>query len=111
LTPWNKDIRKDYFSNYMYPFGQFYDNNTGDRSHSAPHLQTGVLEIITYPTGGSTKFHYEPNAGLDSIFNIIKYCGGLRVHKIEDRDRFENILKTTTYNYYELIGQSLETDL
>ncbi len=111
LVPWNENIRGSYFSNNMYSFGQFYDLNTGDRSHSNQHLQTGVLEIITYPTGGSTKFHYEPNAGLDSTYNIIKYCGGLRVKKIEDRDRFENSLKTTTYSYFELMGQSLETDL
>lgn len=110
LTPYDDNIRTSYFT-HPWPFGTFYDNNTGDRSHSAPHLKTGVLEIITYPTGGSTKFYYEPNAEYDTSNNLIKYCGGLRVNKIEDRNRFENIQKTSTYSYFDLIGQSLETNL
>lgn len=93
---------------YFPYFKTFYDNNTGDRSHSSNHLQIGVLDLITYPTGGSTKFTYGPNAENDN--GILRYCGGLRVNKIENRDSDENVLKTTGYTYEGLVGQSFKTD-
>jgi len=106
LVPWDENTKNTYFSDQP----NFYDNHTGDRTHSLPHLQIGALEIIKYPTGGSTKFSYAANAAFDSKIQKIKYCGGLRVEKIENRDRDELVLKKTTYHYEHLVGQSLETD-
>lgn len=107
LVPKDLNIKDGHFSNHP----GFYDNNTGDRSHSSSHLQIGALEIIKYPTGGSTKFFYEPNAAFDSISNKIKYCGGLRVKRIEDWDNSQNVVKNTIYTYEGLVGQSLETNI
>lgn len=37
-----------------------YDSYLGDRSSSFAHATKGILQKITYPTGGSTVFEYEP---------------------------------------------------
>lgn len=58
----------DYFneigiSNFPYiNFANFssYDSNLGDREPSFEYASKGVLQKITYPTGGSTQFEYEP---------------------------------------------------
>ena len=59
------------------------------------YAKTGILERITYPTGGSTCFEYESNTiGLDTI-------GGLRVKTINTSDSYGNRCRT---NYLYTLG-------
>ncbi len=82
-------------------FQDWFEARSRDRTLNSSSVQNGILLNITYPTGGTTHFEYEPNE-LNG-----KYCGGLLVTKIE------NIDETGTYNkktyQYEgpLIGFSL----
>lgn len=89
-------------------FIDFYNNNTSDRSPDSQLLQIGTLEKIVYPTGGNTEFYYEPNTELQSSF--VKYCGGIRLEKVEHKDSNENILSSIQYEYEGLVGRSYETD-
>ncbi len=108
LAPKDQIIKDGFFQGSNVE--QFYDSNTGDRNHDFNYLKIGVLESIKYPTGGSTKFSYQANAVYDTIFQKDKYCGGLRVSKIEDRNNNNDILKTTVYNYEGLEGDSYVTN-
>jgi|21_taG_2_1085346.scaffolds.fasta_scaffold00086_2 YD repeat-containing protein len=107
LAPRERIIEDSYFPQ----FKTFYGAKTGDRKHDLNYLKIGVIESITYPTGGTTKFTFQPNAEYDSIFKDIKYCGGLRVSKTEDFDNDGQPLKTVNYTYDGLEGQSLQTNL
>jgi hypothetical protein len=108
LAPRDQVLKDAYFD---VNFQTFYEANTGDRSHDYNYLKIGVLESLTYPTGGSTKFTYQANAEFDTVFQKVKYCGGLRVSKIEDRDKTGTVLKTTSYTYEGLEGDSYQTNL
>lgn len=107
LAPKDDDLKYAYFSDFQ----TFYDTYSGNRDHNLNFLKIGVLESLTYPTGGSTKFTYQANAEFDTVFQKEKYCGGLRVSKIEDRDRTGIVLKTTSYTYEGLEGDSYQTNL
>lgn len=89
-------------------FIDFYNNNTSDRTPDFQFMQMGTLEKIHYPTGGSSQFHYEPN--IESQYSYERYCGGLRVKKIEHLIDSENIVNVVKYDYEGLIGRSYETD-
>lgn len=82
---------------------QFHNQHSGDRTLNATAIKNGVLTDIQYPTGGSTHFEYEPNAIGD------RYCGGLRVKSVENRDGGESFNKRT-YEYADLVGVDLEED-
>jgi len=49
-------------------------------------MRTGVLNSITYPTGGRTDFVYEANRYVDPVTLAIKMGGGLRVKQIRQYD-------------------------
>jgi hypothetical protein len=58
-------------------------------------MQSGVLEKITYPTGGSTKFIYELNQFLDLRTQTPLPGGGLRIGQIITDDNEGNLLYKT----------------
>lgn len=91
-------------------FGDFYDNNTNDRSPNLSFAEIGILEEIVYPTGGSAKFYYELNQEYNHYINENQYCGGLRVHTVELKDSLGGVVKTFNYEYTGLVGLSYETD-
>ena len=55
---------------------------TADRSVNPRFITAGVLEEVTYPTGGSTRFVYEPNSFFDNDANAEIQGGGLRVKQM-----------------------------
>ncbi len=74
-------------------------------------MKFGMLESITYPTGGVTKFEYEPHKyyrriqevsvrGLDNNSPSNTLCGGLRIKKIESYDYSTPSVKKTKRYYY-----------
>lgn len=63
-----------------------------DRSPDFSYGKTGILERITYPTGGYTDFTYAQNwAGEDK--------GGLRINAISDKDNNGTVLRQRTFSY------------
>ncbi len=60
---------------------------TGDRSSSLLHTQAGVLQKITYPTGGSTAFLYElshvPHPGTDPQGCVTSYVSKNELHDFQ----------------------------
>lgn len=74
-------------------------------------LKSGVLQSITYPTGGITNFEYEPHVyhkriqevgvrGLDNGFATNTICGGLRIKKIESWDQSTASVKKAKEYFY-----------
>lgn len=45
-----------------------FSGGTARREPSATHMQAEMLKKITYPTGGSTEFEYEPHKALKDIY-------------------------------------------
>lgn len=68
-----------------------------DFSLRAPssYIFEGVLEKITYPTGGSTKFNYELNEFYDPLIQNSRNGPGLRVTQIVTDDNKGNTLYKT----------------
>lgn len=94
----------------LYPFDDYYDDNSRDRSLNVDFVDIGILEEIEYPTGGKTVLTYEPNSLDVSGSNIAKYMGGLRIKIVEQVDRSQ-IITRKTYEYEELYGFSMEHNL
>ncbi len=83
-----------YYNNKYYgekPYGQLEDFRTAN----ATYMNAEVLTKITYPTGGTTEFVYEPHDfskvakqfefELNDIHST-RICGGLRIKKIINND-------------------------
>ncbi|WP_421829158.1 RICIN domain-containing protein [Larkinella sp.] len=70
-----------------------------NRSCSDPHMQAWILNKITYPTGGYSRFFYESNRYFDAGTNAIQLAGGLRVNRIETQASANDPLKVKTYRY------------
>ena len=64
----------------------------GNRAVNFGYMKYGILEDITYPTGGRTHYEYEAN-GTGTL------CGGLHVSKITDYSAADAVLKTREYGY------------
>lgn len=103
-----------YYGTYHGVPTNFYYDNTGDRSLNANTVDAGVLNQIRYPTGGVTDFTYEPNAEYDPVTHkYTKYCGGLRVAKIENRvsPTTSEVAKSISYIYEDLYGDDFESNI
>ncbi len=74
--------------------GRHFKKRGGNRKPNSNYMDTGVLTKITYPTGGSTSYEYEPHKFmLDGEEEI---GGGLRIAKIVKDDLQGNKI---IYNY------------
>jgi hypothetical protein len=87
----------------MVPTITVLENSTtypgGDREPAAAFMQGGILTSITYPTGGSTSFEYEPHyASNDGTAQIV---GGLRIRKIKFLDPVVSKTHEKWYSYPE----------
>jgi hypothetical protein len=111
ITTFNYDTRAlvDYSSKSIDYFG-FFNNapnahlvpvvNTGtlidtvaNRDVSATEITRGILTEIVFPTGGKSKFYFEPNKDVNISGETI-YAPGVRVQKIEEIDKANSILNT-----------------
>jgi YD repeat-containing protein len=75
------------------------------RNVNAAALRTGILDEIKYPTGGRSKFYYEPNTEKNAN-NIERFAPGVRVSRIDEFENNNNnsLLISTRYNYSGLEG-------
>lgn len=83
-----------------------------DRDVDPAYLQAGILTKITFPTGGSTEYTYEPN-DYNSPSNANKVIGGLRIKQIKTsegspgKDQYKVYkYKMTSVNYDESASSS-----
>jgi YD repeat-containing protein len=73
----------------------------GTRDPDPAFMQAGILNKITYPTGGYSVFTYETNKyGTNPPVSVF-YAGGLRIKKIESYDGVSPNPVTKTYAYGE----------
>jgi hypothetical protein len=82
-----------------------YITTSVNRESAWPAMRGGALQKITYPTGGSTLYNFEPNTFL--VNGIDKIVGGLRVKTITQHDAVNtanNII--TNFNYNDNSNQS-----
>lgn len=95
-------------------FANYYDS----RNPVPAYTQYGLLNSITYPTGGVTKFYYQQNdyssyQSEDRSYMVgvaeDAYAGGVRISRIEDYEDAEctTMLQCRTYDYTDpLTGRS-----
>lgn len=115
LLPGNLSRQKDWWGYYnnnngstLIPLTQVSFTNDGgissldtvgdaNREPDTARMKAGVLERITYPTGGHTEFTYETNQYFNN--NAIVYAGGLRIKQIRSYDGLTLTPLITTYRY------------
>ncbi len=79
--------------------------NGANRNSDGDCMQAAILNKIVYPTGGSTKYEYEPNRISTSLA-----VGGLRVKKISNYDNDGVRINYIEYNYAEgVLLDNIET--
>ena len=80
---------------YQYPLP------LANRSVTPVAITQGILSTITYPTGGTTTFTYEPNT--DTVSGLVYYAPGVRVKEVKDMDGTA-VLHDKIYTYSGLQG-------
>ena len=83
----NAGVNADEFPDGSY----FYDNKTHyfygkNRSPNTTYTGAGILESVSYPTGGKTHYEYEPNFFPVQLngSNVLLKGGGLRIKSIKN---------------------------
>ena len=71
-----------------------------NREPSEMHMKYGILNRITYPTGGTTTFEYETNRYKQVYSQVIKTGGGLRIKSVTSTPLTGEAV-TTVYTYGE----------
>jgi len=83
------------------------DYGTRDREPNASYAKTGILNKITYPTGGTTTFDYEGKYYYDSSTGDSLLGGGIRIKSITHYDGMNPSHDITLhYTYTDNSGQS-----
>jgi YD repeat-containing protein len=110
---WDNIFARDYWGFYngrpnedlipkiLYDLPSTQTIGTADRTANTQYLTEGVLNKITYPTGGFTQFEYEPHKYADGpdVFT----GGGIRIAKItsDPNDGSRPVVKTFKYGINE----------
>lgn len=95
--PLSERFRLHPIPNYI---GQQYTLNGADRSPNPGNVVMGTLKTVTYPSGGSTTFNYEPNDYYDSRTGQTLTGPGVRVKSIvyfDGVDAASNVVKDFEY--------------
>lgn len=89
---------------WPYPNHSSFSNYYSTREPNPQFLNIGMIEKIYYPTGGSTKFEFEPHdyskivSDSRNIYVFFGIAGGVRIKRIENYDN-ENLLQAIDYLY------------
>lgn len=119
IDHWGYYNGKNKMNSYNIPFlhisstDQNYNETiiTDTRDSDASYAKIGMLEKLTYPTGGYTMFDYESN-DYSTVFkrqfeNDFKYapqfsigqCGGLRIKSIRNFNQLSKLVQEHVYEY------------
>ncbi|WP_375448652.1 RICIN domain-containing protein [uncultured Fibrella sp.] len=88
-----------------------------ESSNDLSILKSGTLSKITYPTGGTAEFEYQPhsaykyrnvsnNGSISLLDDGSQVIGGLRIFKIKNRDNVSSDTKIKEYTYSLADGRS-----
>lgn len=72
-----------------------------DRTVSPSNILVGMLNKVTFPTGGHRKYVFEPNQFYDEYAGEDNYGGGLRIKQIKHNDGEGNEI-VKNYSYTEI---------
>lgn len=86
----------------------WFPNALADRSVSESYAQKGMLQNITYPTGGTETIEYEINKWYNTITSANDNVGGVRVKKISTQNPGETA-NEKNYYYGEMNNLSRST--
>ena len=76
----------------LIPASSLYGLSGADRQPNESYIQNGLLEKITYPTGGYSQFVYEAHKNSTTLL-----CGGVRIKEIHNYDGTTLSKKKFTY--------------
>ncbi|QYH37643.1 hypothetical protein GYM62_02055 [Algoriphagus sp. NBT04N3] len=97
---------QDFYGYHIYssvstltPYNANHNPNGADRSPNPSRINAGLLEIITFPTGGYNRFEYEPNW----VFfgNSNQQGPGVRIKRISSYSDLNSLVKFTDYKYVQ----------
>lgn len=109
----NDALDNDFLSEFSY-FPRTSNNSSQviignyDKSPEASATKSCIIKKITYPTGGTTTFEFEPHDFM--LQNTTRSGGGLRIKKITDfdgSDHAKDIIKN--YSYKQSIAPTLSS--
>jgi YD repeat-containing protein len=94
----------DLSGNVVQQGGQYPCPNSSNRDANLEFCKAGILEKITYPTGGSKTFNYE----LHAAHNFPKPVGGLRIESIQTYDPVlaKTYIESYTYKHEYIADRS-----
>jgi hypothetical protein len=79
-----------------------FNLSIANRNSAWPAMRGGAIKKVTYPTGGSSTFDYEPNSVMiqtgPSVYSN-KMVGGLRIASITNYDPVAQTSTQTSYSY------------
>lgn len=98
-------------------FNNFYNARETDTAS----CRTGLLTTIVYPTGGYTRYTWEPNSYSKQVpairsnplidHGINKYTGGVRIKQIVNFDQNNTKLGAKSYNYSKDVNPTSESGI
>jgi hypothetical protein len=87
--------------------GTTYTMPGANRNPSIAGIMAGTLNLIQYPSGGTTTIAYEPNQYYDAQANLNKIGGGIRIKSFTYFDGVNiNAVITKNYTYTDSTGFS-----
>ena len=92
-------IKLGLFGSHGFPLQDEYFGYAANREPDAEAMKACILEKITYPTKGWSRFYYEPNQFLRD--NLVAIGGGLRIKQMDSYDPVAANTLTKTYKYGE----------
>lgn len=107
----------DFYAN-LFPKNQTWHIGGADRHSSAEHMQAGIIEKVTYPTGGFTRYEFEPHQFTTDrqIQEAITHGGRTRSidvnTKSEDKYEFspdKDVIATVSIDFSPPVPPSIRT--
>ena len=86
-----------------------YPLPVADRTINQYTIHKNVLSEVVHPTGGSTKFYYEPHT--DTVGAVVRYAPGVRLRKVEDGDGTGKVYNQRIYRYRKMFNGNNLNDL
>ena len=92
-------------------FWGFYNGNENNNEANPITTKYGMMSKLIYPTGGYTEFEYEQNTYSQCqndiktgmiVYDSDQYTGGLRIKRIKDYSKENDLQKTRTFSYLSM---------
>jgi RHS repeat-associated protein len=84
----------------------FYEGGNANREANETNSKAGIIDKMTYPTGGFTQFQFEGHSGKKLTSNEVIPVGGVRVKSILDYTADGVLASKKDYEYLETDGST-----